>query len=111
MKETFLITAEKGQKLADYMDGHGYLPGHMDGRIFRRDSCEEQAEMHWEPYTVGDVVSAANEWNFELLKEAEEALADPENRKAVLIPCVKMNRSWTGCLTAQNMEKSLMHLS
>lgn len=78
-KEAFPMTEEEGQKLVDYMEGHGYLLGHRDGETFRGDLCYEQDRVHWEPYTIDDAVDDASEWNFELLKDAEEALTGTED--------------------------------
>lgn len=79
VKETFPITEEEGQKLVDYMEGHGYLLGHMDGEIFRGDLCDSQDKVDWEPYTIDDAVDAVAEWNFELIKDAEAAVTNPKD--------------------------------
>lgn len=78
-KETFPMTEEEGQKLVDYMEGHGYLLGHMDGGMFRGDLCDEQDKVTWEPYTIDDAVNTVTEWNFELINEAEAAVTNPED--------------------------------
>ena len=78
-KETFPMTEEEGQKVVDYMDGHGHLLGHMDGRMFRGDLCDEQDKVTWEPYTIDDAVDAVTEWNFELIKEAEAAVTNSKD--------------------------------
>ena len=78
-KETFPMTEEEGQKLVDYMEGHGYLLGNMDGRMFRGDLCDKLDKMTWEPYTIDDAVDAVTEWNFELIEEAEAAVTNPKD--------------------------------
>lgn len=78
-KETFPMTEEEGEKLIGYMDGHGYLLGHMDGGVFRGDLCDEQDKVTWEPYTIDDAVDAVTEWNFELIKETEAAVTNPKD--------------------------------
>lgn len=75
-KETFPMTEEEGQKLVDYMEGHGYVLGNMDGGMFRGDLCDEQDKVTWEPYTIDDAVDAVTEWNFELIKDAEAAVTN-----------------------------------
>ena len=77
-QETFPMTEEEGQKLMDYLNGHGYLLGHMDGEMFRGDSCDGQDQVCWEPYSIDDAVDAAAEWNYELLREAEKAVPDSD---------------------------------
>ncbi len=79
VKETFPITEEEGQKLVGYMEGHGYLLGHMDGEMFRGDLCNGQDKVDWEPYTIDDAVDAVAEWNFEMLKDAEAAVTNPKD--------------------------------
>ena len=78
-KETFPMTEEEGQKLVDYMEGHGHLLGHMDGEMFRGDLCDEQDKVTWEPYTIDDAVDAVTEWNFELINETEAAVTYPKD--------------------------------
>lgn len=79
VREIFPITEEEGQKLVDYMEGHGYLLGHMDGEMFRGDLCDSQDKVDWEPYTIDDAVDAVAEWNFELIKDAEAAVTNPKD--------------------------------
>lgn len=76
VKDTFPITEEEGQKLVDYMDGHGYLLGHMDGGMFRGDLCDEQDKVTWEPYTIDDAVDAVAEWNYSLIQETETSISN-----------------------------------
>lgn len=79
VREIFPITEEEGQKLVDYMEGHGYLLGHMDGEMFRGNLCDSQDKVDWEPYTIDDAVDAVAEWNFELIKEAEASVTNPKD--------------------------------
>lgn len=69
-KETFPMTEEEAQKLLGYMEGHEYLLGHMDGKMFRGDLCYEQGKVHWEPYTIDDAVDAVTEWKEIYLRAA-----------------------------------------
>ena len=73
------MTEEEAQKVVDYMEGHGYLLGHMDGGMFRGDLCDEQDKVTWEPYTIDDAVDAVTEWNYELIKEAQAAVTNPKD--------------------------------
>lgn len=74
VRETFSITEEEGQKLVDYMEGHDYCLGHMDGKLFRGDLCYEQGKVHWEPYTIDDAIDAVAEWNYSLIQETETSI-------------------------------------
>ncbi|MCI8882540.1 MAG: hypothetical protein HFH43_05760 [Lachnospiraceae bacterium] len=68
-KETFPMTEKEGDRLLGYMEGHEYLLGHMDGKLFRGDLCYELGKVHWEPYTIDDAVNDVAEWNNDLLEE------------------------------------------
>ena len=52
------------------MEGHGYLLGDRDGKLYRGDLCCESDEMYWEAYALYDAVVAVGDWNYELLEEA-----------------------------------------
>lgn len=71
--QTFPISEKDGQKLLDYMEGHDYLLGYMEGSLFRGDLCREPDKIHWEPDTIDDAVNDVSDWNYEMLKEAETA--------------------------------------
>lgn len=79
LKETFPMSAEEGQKLIDYMEGHGCLMGHMEGKLYRGDLGCEQEKTHWEPDTIDDAVNEVAEWNFSMLQKAEEELSNPKD--------------------------------
>ena len=68
-KETFPMTEKEGDRLLGYMEGHDYLLGHMDGKLFRGDLGYELGKVHWEPYTIDDAVNDVAEWNNDLLEE------------------------------------------
>lgn len=76
-KETFPMTEKEGERLLGYMEGHEYLLGHMDGKMFRGDLCYEQGKIHWEPYAIDDAVNVVADWNYDLLQEAEGTVLDP----------------------------------
>lgn len=77
LKDAFPITEKEGDTLIGYMDGHGYLLGHMDGKMFRGDLTCEQDKVDWEPYTIDDAVNAAADWNYDLLQEEEGKALNP----------------------------------
>lgn len=78
-RETFPMTEVEGQTLVDYMEGHGYLLGHMDGGMFRGDLCDEQDKVTWEPDTIDDAVDTVADWNLEQIKEVEAAVTNPKD--------------------------------
>ena len=40
-RTTFLISETEGDRLAGFMEGHGYLLGYRDGKLYRGDLCCE----------------------------------------------------------------------
>lgn len=79
IRTTFPMSETEGDRLAGYMEGHGYLLGDRDGKLYRGDLCCESDEMYWEAYALYDAVVAVGDWNYELL---EEAGIDPEEEGA-----------------------------
>lgn len=79
LKKTFPVSAEEGQILIDYMEGHGCLMGHLEGKLYRGYLDYEQKKTYWEPDTIDDVVNDAAEWNFSMLQKAEEKLSNPKD--------------------------------
>lgn len=69
-RNTFPMSETEGDRLAGYMEGHGYLLGDRDGKLYRGDLCCESDEMYWEAYALYDAVVAVGDWNYELLEEA-----------------------------------------
>ena len=78
-RNTFPMSETEGDRLAGYMEGHGYLLGDRDGKLYRGDLCCESDGMYWEAYALYDAVVAVGDWNYELL---EEAGIDPEEEGA-----------------------------
>ena len=39
LESTFPMSEIEGDRLVGYMEGHGYLLGHKDGRLYRGDLC------------------------------------------------------------------------
>ncbi len=67
--------------LLDYMDGHGYLLGAHDGKIYCGDLCYEQEKIRWTEYSIDDAVMAVVEWNEELLEAAQAQVECADNFK------------------------------
>ena len=57
------------------MEGHGYLLGHKDGKLYRGDLCYGADDIYWETYTLYDTIEDVRDWDHEFLKEAG---IDPE---------------------------------
>lgn len=75
-KDIFPMTETEGQKLIDYMDGHGYVLGRINEKLLRGDLCYKSDEIHWEDYGIENALYAVIDWNIDFLQEAEERISD-----------------------------------
>ena len=71
----FPMSETEGDRLVGYMEGHGYLLGHKDGKLYRGDLCYGADDIYWETYTLYDTIEDVRDWDHEFLKEAG---IDPE---------------------------------
>ena len=74
-RSTFPMSETEGDRLVRYMEGHGYLLGHKDGKLYRGDLCYGADDIYWETYTLYDTIEDVRDWDHEFLKEAG---IDPE---------------------------------
>ncbi len=72
------MTEKEADVLLGYIEGHDYLLGEKDGRLYRGDLCYEQNSIHWEEYLIDDAVDAVCEWNYELLQTAKAERENPD---------------------------------
>lgn len=63
--------------ILSYMEGHDYALGVKDGNLVRMDVAEEQGEIV--PYTLDEVIDDVCEWNYELMKDAVNGMANPNS--------------------------------
>ena len=71
----FPMSETEGDRLVRYMEGHGYLLGHKDGKLYRGDLCYGADDIFWEAYTLYDVIETVRDWDHEFLRGAG---IDPE---------------------------------
>lgn len=64
------LSREDGQILLNYMEGHDYAIGTCEGIMIRKDLSEEDGRV--EEYTIDEVIDAVCEWNYELIRDADE---------------------------------------
>lgn len=69
-RTTFLMSETEGDRLVGYMEGHGYLLGHRDGKLYRGDLCYGHDIICWGAYTLYDAVEDVRDWNHESLEGA-----------------------------------------
>lgn len=77
----FPMTKKEADKLLGYMEGHEYLLGKKEGKLFQGDLCYEHGKVRWREVTIDYVINRVTEWNYELLESAKSEMecADPSN--------------------------------
>lgn len=64
--------------LLGYLEGHGYrLGADKDGGLVRIDMGGTDG--NGEPYTLDDAIDTAQEWNYELIKDTEQAVENAQD--------------------------------
>ena len=71
------LSSKDSEILLNYMEGHGYGLGELDGKLVRVDIGEEHGEVM--EYSIDDAIDVVCEWNYELIQEAKERRDSPEN--------------------------------
>ncbi len=65
------ITDKEAEIILNYLEGHDYVIGHVNGALFRGDINDKVGETIWEEYGMDDVIDLVCEWNYELILEIE----------------------------------------
>lgn len=63
--------------LFNYMEGHDYRLGFDGDKLLRQDVAEENGEIV--PYSIDDVIDLVCEWNYELIQDATNGMANPKD--------------------------------
>lgn len=63
--------------LFNYMEGHDYRLGFDGDKLLRQDVAEENGEII--PYSIDDAIDVVCEWNYELLQDATNGMANPKD--------------------------------
>lgn len=75
----FELTETEADKLLGYMSGHDFLLGEKEGKLFRGDLCYLQEKIRWTEDTIDDVINDVSEWNYDLLKQAQAEMENPND--------------------------------
>lgn len=75
----FELTETEADKLLGYMSGHDFLLGEKEGKLFRGDLCYQQEKIRWTEDTIDDVINDVSEWNYDLLKQAQAEMENPND--------------------------------
>lgn len=78
-KTPFELTETEADKLLGYMEGHDFLIGEKDGKLFRGDLCYQQGKVRWAEDSIDDVINDVSEWNYDLLQKAQAEMESPND--------------------------------
>ena len=67
----FHFTDKEAEIILDYMEGHGYTLGQVDGILYRGDLCDKPNETVWEEFPMDDVIDSVCEWNYEFILDID----------------------------------------
>ena len=74
---SIVMTDKEAEMLLGYMEGHDYVVGFAEGRLYRGDMDDVPGEIVWDDFSVDDLIDAACEWNYELILDMDAARQDP----------------------------------
>lgn len=75
----FPMTEKEAEKLLGYMEGHEFLLGKKEGKLFQGDLCYEHGKVRWREVSVDYVVNRVTEWNYEFLESAKLQMEVADN--------------------------------
>lgn len=67
----FHLTDKESEVMLGYMEGHDYVLGENQGKLYRGDLAEVVGMICWEEFSMDDVIDLVCEWNYELILEAD----------------------------------------
>ncbi|MCQ4756926.1 multidrug transporter [Enterocloster bolteae] len=85
----FHFTDKEAEIILDYMEGHGYAIGQVDGVLYRGDLCDKPDETVWEEFPMDDVIDSVCEWNYEFILDID---AERQNARDFIDFGNKQNR-------------------
>lgn len=76
---TITMTDKEAELLLDYLEGHDYVAGFSDDKLYRGDMDEVPGEIVWEEYTVDDLIDLVCEWNYEMILDMDAERTNPKD--------------------------------
>lgn len=73
----FHLTDKEAEVMLGYIEGHDYLLGENQGKLYRGDLAEVVGMICWEDFSMDDVIDSVCEWNYELILEADALRNNP----------------------------------
>jgi len=60
----FHLTDKEAEVMLGYMEGHDYVLGENQGKLYRGDLAEVVGMICWEDFSMDDVIDLVCEWNY-----------------------------------------------
>ena len=76
---SIVMTDKEAEMLLGYMEGHDYVVGFAEGRLYRGDMDDVPGEIVWDDFSVDDLIDAVCEWNYELILDMDAARQAPKD--------------------------------
>lgn len=67
----FPMSEKEADLLLGYMEGHEFLLGKKEGKLFRGDLCYAQEKIRWTEDSIDDAINCVTEWNNEFVEFAK----------------------------------------
>jgi hypothetical protein len=74
-----VMTDKEAEMLLGYMEGHDYVIGFSEGKLYRGDMDEVPGEIIWDDFSVDDLIDSVCEWNYELILDMDAERQNPKD--------------------------------
>ena len=77
---SIVMTDKEAEMLLGYMEGHDYVVGVAEGRLYRGDLDDVPGEIVWDDdFSVDDLIDTVCEWNYELILDMDAERQNPKD--------------------------------
>ncbi len=77
---SIIMTDKEAEMLLGYMEGHDYVVGFAEGRLYRGDLDDVPGEIVWDDdFSVDDLIDTVCEWNYELILDMDAERQNPKD--------------------------------
>lgn len=77
---TIVMTDKEAEMLLGYMEGHDYVVGFAEGKLYRGDLDVVPGEIVWDDdFSVDDLIDTVCEWNYELILDMDAERQNPKD--------------------------------
>lgn len=73
----FHLTDKEAEIILGYMEGHEYMLGENQGKLYRGDLAETIGLICWEDFSMDETIDLVCEWNYELILEVDSLRNNP----------------------------------